>query len=157
SAMRPTTAMRPPRTPTSARNGGRPVPSTTVPPRTTRSRSLVIARLPPVASRASTLPRRREAAGLRVGRRRRRPLDLEHEVVDVAPEPRLARFERAHDRVGRRVEVLGGVAVRRAVAAADVAARLAHAQVDPPPTDREAVLATVGVRRDRLDGVEVRA
>ena len=43
----------------------------------------------------------------------------------------------------------------RAVAAADVAALLAHPQVHPPAAGAQAVLAPVGRRLDDGDGVEV--
>jgi hypothetical protein len=37
-------------------------------------------------------------------------LDLEGEIVDVAPDPVLARFERLDQRVAAAMEVSGGVA-----------------------------------------------
>src|SRR4051794_28320128 len=46
---------------------------------------------------------------------------LERDPVLVAPVPALARLDRAHDRVPRRVVVRGRVLVRRVVAAADLA------------------------------------
>ena len=59
-----------------------------------------------------------------VGGRGRGAVGLEHELVGVAPPPVLARLVGADERVvGVRVEVGGGVPVRGAVAAADVAAR----------------------------------
>jgi hypothetical protein len=45
--------------------------------------------------------------------------------------------------------VTGGVAVGRGIAAADVTARAAHAQVHPPPADLQAVLATGDLLRPR--------
>ena len=48
-----------------------------------------------------------------------------------------------------RVEVRGGVAVGRVVAAADVAARHAHPQVHPPTAHAQAVLAALAARRAR--------
>jgi hypothetical protein len=53
----------------------------------------------------------------------------------------------------------GGVPVRRAVAARDVAARLTHAEVNPSSADLETVLATGDLGRDPRDlyGVEVPA
>ncbi len=47
-----------------------------------------------------------------------------------------------------RAEMLRRVAVRRIVAAADVAAHQAQPQVHPAAADREALLATVGGRHD---------
>jgi hypothetical protein len=46
------------------------------------------------------------------------------------------------DRVAGGLEVLGGVAARRAVAAADVAACQAEPQVDPVASGRETFLAS---------------
>src|SRR5687767_8875151 len=51
-------------------------------------------------------------------------------AVDIAPAPVLAGLHRAHDRMARCAEVPRGVAVLRAVAAAHVAARQAHSEVD---------------------------
>ena len=48
-------------------------------------------------------------------------------LVDVAPAPVFARLERLDDRVVGRPKVLGGVFVRRRVAAADMPARQALA------------------------------
>jgi hypothetical protein len=56
---------------------------------------------------------------------------LEHHFVNVTPAPFLARLERLSDRVLRPSKVLRGVSVLRRVAAADVTARLAEAQVHP--------------------------
>src|SRR6267378_1133515 len=55
--------------------------------------------------------------------------------------------------------MLRGVLVRRRVAAADLAARHAHAQVHPAVADREAILTTCDVLRqvDDLDLIGVRA
>jgi len=47
-------------------------------------------------------------------------------LVHVAPHPALARFDRLHDGVLGLLKVPRGVLVLRRVAAADVAARLAH-------------------------------
>src|SRR3954454_18090163 len=88
----------------------------------------------------------RGAAAQRRGRDPRLPADLgdaHRDLVDVAPRPVLARLERAEDRVPAALRVRGRMAVRRAGAAADVAALEADAQVDPLATAREAVLAAV--------------
>src|SRR3954453_19259906 len=82
----------------------------------------------------------------------------ERDLVQVAPAPRLARLGRAHDRVVRLVEVRRGVAVRRVVAAADLAALPAQPQVNPRRADLQALLATLDpFRQFVLDGVEVGA
>src|SRR5205085_8666405 len=84
----------------------------------------------------------RPLPGLGSGVRRggRRPFDLEEELVRVAPPPVLARLVGADQRViVVSVVVPGGVAVRRVVAAADVAAAHAHPQVNPAPAHAHAV------------------
>jgi hypothetical protein len=53
--------------------------------------------------------------------------------------------------------VLGGVLVRRRVAAADRATAHAHSQVDPFVAGREALGAALAIRRDALDRVPVGA
>src|SRR5947199_1233433 len=68
--------------------------------------------------------------------------ELEEVVVRVAVEPVLPGFVGPDDGMRRGVGVGGGVASGRLVAAADVAALLAEAQVDPVLTaHRQAVLA----------------
>src|SRR6185503_9826610 len=63
--------------------------------------------------------------------RDRQAVDRERRVVDVAPAPVLARLEGEHDRVVVLGGVLAGVPVRRGVAAPDLPAREAQAQVHP--------------------------
>src|ERR1700693_4564558 len=79
----------------------------------------------------------------------------EHEgdFVDVAPRPVLARLGGLHDRMADGTKVRGRVAVRRAVAAGDVPARLAHAQVHPGGSDLQAVLAS-GNRGGQLEHLD---
>jgi hypothetical protein len=87
-----------------------------------------------------------------------RPLFLPQEfLVDVAPSPIFAGFERADERVLARVEVFRRVLVFRRVAAANVAAAQAEAKVDPGVALVEAFLAHVLLGfRDR-DLIEVGA
>src|SRR5262249_24763998 len=66
----------------------------------------------------------------------------------VAVAPELAGLERANDRVLGGVVMLGRVLVARVVAAADVPARQAEAQVDPFVTHREALVAPLRARND---------
>lgn len=66
----------------------------------------------------------------------------EGEIVDVAVGPALAGLERADDRVLARGRMGARVLAGRCVAAADVAAAPADAQVDPTPAGPQAVLAT---------------
>src|SRR3954470_23196072 len=88
----------------------------------------------------------RRASAQRRGRDPRLAADLgdaHRDLVDEAPRPVLARLERAHDRMAVGARVLAGMAARRAVAAADVAALQADPQVDPLAAARQAVLAAV--------------
>src|SRR5262249_29449901 len=86
-------------------------------------------------------------------------VERERALVDVAPHPVLARLGGADQRVGRLVEVRGRVAVRRVVAAADLAAHEALAEVHPVAADLEALLAPGHGPELTRDGdlVEVRA
>src|ERR1700755_1860708 len=74
-------------------------------------------------------------------------LDDERLVVDEAVRPVLSALHRRDDRVSALARVLGGVAVGRRVAAADLAAAATHAQVHPLGAYRQAVLTAVGVLR----------
>src|SRR6478752_1156302 len=74
---------------------------------------------------------------------RRRPVgQVEHQFVDVAPGPALGRIVPLDDRMSGGVEMLGRMAVGRAVAAADVAAGAAEPQVEPGRSRLEALLAS---------------
>src|SRR6185295_17974645 len=70
--------------------------------------------------------------------------ELHADLVHIAPAPALARLERGDDRMLRRVEMLRGVLVLRVVAAADVAAGAAKAQVQPAIAGPETLLAALG-------------
>src|SRR5947208_4917889 len=72
---------------------------------------------------------------------------VERHLVDVAPAPPFRGVVALDDGVAARVEVLRGVAVRRVVAAADVAAGPAEPQVHPPGTRLQALLAAARTRR----------
>ena len=67
---------------------------------------------------------------------------LEHQLVDVAPAPILARLDRAHDRMSVLSGVTACVLVGRRIAAPDRAARLTHPQVHPARADPQALLAS---------------
>jgi hypothetical protein len=82
---------------------------------------------------------------------------FEEDLIDIAPDPVLARFEGLDDGVVGGMKVLGGVLVFRRVAAADVAADKAEAEVDPAVARLEAILATVRARGDIVDLVEMGA
>src|SRR4051794_8814714 len=72
---------------------------------------------------------------------------LDVDLIHIAPAPVFARLERLDDRMASGVEVLGGVLVLRGVAAADVPANQALAQVDPGVPDLQAILTPVGAGR----------
>src|SRR6185436_15806302 len=69
------------------------------------------------------------------------------DLVDVTPPPRLPRLERLDDRVLRAVVVLRRVLVLRRIAAADVAAAQAAAEVHPRVARLQALLAALGGAR----------
>src|SRR5436189_3212863 len=78
-------------------------------------------------------------------------LDDEPHLVEVAPAPVLPRLGGANDRMTGLVRVRGRVPVRRRVAATDLAAAHAHAQMHPARADLQALLTTrdrLGERRD---------
>ena len=91
--------------------------------------------------------------GSAIGRREFGPVVVL--VGSVVPEPVLAGFEGPDDRMSRRAPVRGSVARQRVVAATDMAARGAPAQVHPPAADRVA-LDTAGATRRHL-GINVSA
>src|ERR1043166_8383356 len=66
---------------------------------------------------------------------------IEHDLVDVAPAPALGRIIALDHRMAGGAEMFGGVAVGRAVAAADVPAGAAQPQVHPDRAALEALLA----------------
>src|SRR5262245_22501486 len=70
----------------------------------------------------------------------------QHDHVDVAPHPVFTRLDRLDDRMPARVIVLGRMLAGRTVATPDVAAREAHAQVNPAAAALQALLATVRAR-----------
>src|SRR3954464_15741401 len=73
------------------------------------------------------------------------------ELVHVAPAPVFAGVERLNDGVLGGVEMFGGVAVGRAVAASHVTADKTQAKVDPLSADLQAVFAALGRGRYLLD------
>ena len=74
---------------------------------------------------------------------------LEEELIYVTPAPILARLEAPDDRMLGRMEVLGGVPAGRIVAAPDVTALLAQAEVNPAAAGGQTLLAAC--RRFRVD------
>ncbi len=80
---------------------------------------------------------------------------LGHLVVGVAEEPALAGFGGGDDGVVSVAVVGGGVAVGRGVAAADVSAGEAGAEVNPTAARLDALFAHVGGRGMELAVAEV--
>ena len=74
--------------------------------------------------------------------------EVEFNFVDVTPAPGLARFYGLHDGVLRVVKVLRSVLVLGRIAAPDVAAFHAKAQVNPRVAHFQAFFATICVRSD---------
>jgi hypothetical protein len=72
---------------------------------------------------------------------------IEFDFVNEAPAPVFAWLERTHDGVLGAVEMLGGVLVFGGVAAADVAALHAQAQMDPGVAHFQTLFAALGVWR----------
>ena len=83
---------------------------------------------------------------------RRLVRQIDFDPVDVAPAPTFRRVVAFDDRVMRRLEVCARVPVRRIIAAADMTAPAAEAQMHPLAADLEALFAALGARRDHLDG-----
>src|ERR1700722_3455088 len=71
-------------------------------------------------------------------------------LVDVAPAPIFSGFDGAHDRMPLGVEVSCGMTVLGRIAAPDLAAFQAHAEVDPAVSGLETFFAALGVRLHML-------
>src|SRR5579864_7020893 len=82
---------------------------------------------------------------------------LQKHLVDVAPAPVLARLEGLDQGMVAVHKVLGGVSVLRVVAAADVAAREAEAEMDPGVAHLQALLAAIAAGGNILNLIEMRA
>ncbi|MCU1304189.1 MAG: hypothetical protein JWQ87_4473 [Candidatus Sulfotelmatobacter sp.] len=77
--------------------------------------------------------------------------------VDVAPDPLFSRLDGAHYRMRAGVKVFGGVLVLRRVAATDVAADHAQAEVDPAVAHFYALFADAGSGGLDLNVIEMLA
>src|SRR5436309_6231787 len=80
-------------------------------------------------------------------RSRLRRRERERHLVEVAPAPVLAGLGGANDRMAALASMRGRVLVRRRVAAADLPARHAHAQMHPAASDLQALLTAVELLR----------
>jgi hypothetical protein len=76
-------------------------------------------------------------------------------LIDIAPAPSFAGLERLHDRMLGVMKVFGGVFVFRGITTADVAALQTKAEVNPSVTHLQAFLATMCVRGDLPNLVEM--
>jgi hypothetical protein len=81
--------------------------------------------------------------------------EVELDFVDVAPTPVFAGFVRLHDGMVNSMEVFRRVLVLRGVAAADMAASHAQAQVNPCVAHFQTLFAAAGVRFYMPDLVHV--
>ena len=73
---------------------------------------------------------------------------LEEDSINVAVAPLFARLERFNDRVFCRMKVLRRVLVLRRVAATDVTARFAQAQMHPRIAHLQTFFTTLGARHN---------
>ena len=83
--------------------------------------------------------------------------EIEHDLVDVAPAPAFRWVVAFDDRMVRRVEMTRGVPVRRSVAASDMTARSAEAQMHPRRADLQTLLAAERTWRHIANGVDMGA
>lgn len=108
----------------------------------------------PAALSEAPGPRRGSRTDRRAGVRCSAGLAGRHEeLLRVAPCPLLTRLGSSHDGVSRGAPVRGGMATRRVIAAADIAAGQALAEVHPGAALADAVDALL--RRRRLDRLQV--
>ena len=85
--------------------------------------------------------------------RRRAAAKVQTNFIDIAPSPPFRRIVTFDDGMPGLAKMLGGVTVWRAVAAADMAARPAEAQMHPRRTKFQTFLASERARRYITDGV----
>lgn len=67
--------------------------------------------------------------------------EIKHDLIDIAPAPAFGRIVTFDDRMTGRVKVPRGVAMRRVVATADMAASSAEAQMHPWRANLQTLLA----------------
>jgi hypothetical protein len=78
-----------------------------------------------------------------------------HDLVYVAPDPVFSGLDRTHDRVRSVVEVFGGMLVLRGIAATDVAAHHAHAEMNPGVAHLYALFANMRVGVGEFDLIQM--
>jgi hypothetical protein len=88
--------------------------------------------------------------------RRRAAVKVQTNFIDIAPSPPFRRIVAFDDGMAGLAKMLGGVTVWRAVAAADMAARPAEAQMYLCRATFQTFLATERARRNVTDGSDVR-
>jgi len=81
---------------------------------------------------------------------------LEHYLIDVAPAPILSRLEGLNNGMVGRVEMFCGMFVLRGIAAANMPAFQANAQVNPAITGLQTILTSLCAGRDIMNMVKVR-
>src|SRR5262245_42436788 len=101
---------------------------------------------PTIPSSSPSSPGRTGGGATRTRRRCERQLPSDGDVVEVAPAPRLAGLERAHDRMLRSPEVRRGVPAARRVAAPDVPAGEVLPETHPALSEAQALLTSLGAR-----------
>jgi hypothetical protein len=77
------------------------------------------------------------------------------DLIHIAPYPALAGLNRPHQRMTRRVKMLGRVLVLRGIAAAHASTLQAHPQVHPRIAHLDAFLANVLGRLRKFDLIQV--
>lgn len=80
---------------------------------------------------------------------------VQFELVDVTPAPTLSGFDRSHDWMLGRMEVLGRVSIFRRITATNVPAAQAQAKVHPPVAHLQTLFTTSGMRFDGLHLIEM--
>jgi hypothetical protein len=78
-----------------------------------------------------------------------------HDLVDVAPDPVFSGFDRTHEGMCGVVEVLGGMLVLRGIAATDVSADHAHAEMNPGVAHLQALFANMRVGVVEFDFIQM--
>src|SRR5437867_4877765 len=105
----------------------------------------------PVSSAGNICERRASS----VAERGSSAIQRHRHFIDIAPAPGFTGLERGDDRVLGGLEVPGGVLILRAIAASDVTAGAAQAQLHPRVAHLETFLAALAARPVSLDQAQV--